>query len=75
MKGFGKGMGKGVLGVVVKPVSGVVDFVSKTTEGIESAVDGGICRQNNEQMRISRAFYKDAGVFCDYSVIDAKVYE
>lgn len=34
--GFGKGLGKGVLGTVVKPVSGIVDLVSKTTEGIES---------------------------------------
>jgi len=47
-KGFGKGVGKGLLGTVVKPVSGVVDLISKTTEGIESAVDGGICVQNNE---------------------------
>ena len=45
--GFGKGLGRGVAGVVVKPTSGVVDLLSKTTEGIESAVDGGICRENN----------------------------
>jgi len=75
VKGFGKGLGKGFLGTVVKPVSGVVDLVSKTTEGIESAVDGGICHQNNNQRRISRAFYKDAGIFSDYSEIDAKVFE
>ena len=43
MKGFGKGIGKGLIGTVVKPVSGVVDFVYKTTEGFESAVDGGVC--------------------------------
>ena len=55
-------------------MSGVVDLVSKTTEGIESAVDGGICSQNNEQMRLARAFYKDAGVFSDYREVDAKVY-
>ena len=42
-KGLVKGLGKGLLGTVVKPVSGVVDLVSKTTEGIESSVDGGIC--------------------------------
>jgi len=64
-----------MLGTVVKPVSGVVDLVSKSAEGIESAVDGGICRQNNEKMRIARAFYKDANVFGDYSFIDAKVFE
>lgn len=47
ISGFGKGLGKGLLGTVVKPISGVVDLVSKTTEGVESAVDGGICKANN----------------------------
>ena len=31
LAGFGKGIGKGLLGTVVKPVSGVVELVSKTT--------------------------------------------
>ena len=34
-KGFFKGMGKGLVGVVAKPVSGVVDFASSTFEGIK----------------------------------------
>ena len=29
--GFAKGVGKGVTGLVTKPVSGVIDVVSKTT--------------------------------------------
>lgn len=29
--GFFKGVGQGVAGLVVKPVTGVVDFASKTT--------------------------------------------
>ena len=71
IKGFGKGVGKGLLGTVVKPVSGVVDLVSKMTEGIESAVDGGVCRSNNLQSRFARAFYKEAGAFADYNEADA----
>ena len=34
-KGFFKGMGKGLVGVVAKPVGGVVDFASSTLEGIK----------------------------------------
>ncbi len=67
ISGFGKGIGKGILGTVVKPVSGVVDLVSKTTEGIESAVDGGVCRANNVQRRLARAFYKESGMFTDFN--------
>ena len=37
-KGFFKGMGKGLVGVVAKPVSGVVDFASSTLEGIKGWV-------------------------------------
>jgi hypothetical protein len=59
---------------VVKPVSGVVDFVSKTTEGFESAVDGGICYQNDKKMRKPRPFYKEAGVFCEFSKMHARLY-
>ena len=74
LEGFAKGVGRGVLGTVVKPVSGVVDLVSKTTEGIESAVDGGICRPNDSKMRPPRAFYKEAGIFCEYSKVNAKLF-
>jgi vacuolar protein sorting-associated protein 13A/C len=34
-KGFFKGVGKGLVGVVAKPVGGVVDFASSTFEGIK----------------------------------------
>ena len=64
-----------MLGTVVKPVSGVVDLVSKTTEGIESSVDGGICYKNDKQVRKPRAFYKEAGVFKEYSHINAMMYD
>lgn len=73
--GFGKGMGRGLLGTVVKPVSGVVDLLSKTTEGIESSVDGGICSANDKKYRAPRAFYKDAGIFKEESKISSKLYK
>ncbi len=34
--GFFKGAGIGLAGLVTKPVSGVVDLVSKTSQGIET---------------------------------------
>ena len=38
-------------------------------------MDGGICRANDVKMRLPRAFYKDAGVFKEYSSLNARVYE
>lgn len=34
--GFFKGVAQGITGVVVKPVTGVIDFASKTTEGLKN---------------------------------------
>jgi vacuolar protein sorting-associated protein 13A/C len=34
--GFVKGTAKGLAGLVVKPVTGIIDFASKTTEGIKN---------------------------------------
>ena len=39
MTGFGKGVLKGFAGLVVKPVSGILDLFSKTTEGIKNTVN------------------------------------
>ena len=33
-KGFFKGVGKGLAGVVAKPTGGIIDFASGTFEGI-----------------------------------------
>ena len=43
--GFFKGIGIGLVGVVAKPVTGVLDFVSSTTEGLQATVvDGSTVR-------------------------------
>lgn len=36
-EGFLKGVGRGVVGAVVKPMVGIMDFFSKTTEGVRNA--------------------------------------
>lgn len=38
-------------------------------------MEGGICRENNSKIRKPRAFYKDAGVFKEYSLLNSMVYE
>ena len=40
-EGFLKGIGKGVVGVVVKPTVGLLDLVSRTTEGLKNAANVG----------------------------------
>ncbi|EFC42670.1 hypothetical protein NAEGRDRAFT_80298 [Naegleria gruberi] len=36
VSGFFKGIGKGIIGIPVKPVTGVLDFVYKTSEGLKN---------------------------------------
>lgn len=73
--GFFKGIGKGAVGLVAKPVSGVVDFVSKTAEGVESNVTGiQQCKQNSKRAREPRPFYRDLQVIKDYDEVHALVY-
>ena len=72
--GFAKGMGRGVTGLVTKPISGVVDVVSKTTQGIENQVSGGECVPNNIRRRKPRAFYKQVMVFKDYNLLHSEVF-
>ncbi|KHJ44017.1 hypothetical protein D918_05710 [Trichuris suis] len=37
--GFAKGLGKGLIGMVTRPVSGVVDFASSSLEAVKKATD------------------------------------
>jgi len=50
-----KGMYKGISGLVVKPVSGTLDFVSKTTEGIKNNVSQKV--KKAKRIRMIRPFY------------------
>jgi len=38
MKGFFKGTVKGLTGLVIKPLSGTLDLLSKTSEGFKNMV-------------------------------------
>ena len=71
LKGFGKGMIQGLGGLVVKPVSGVVDLISKTTVGLKNTM----ILEDEEifQQRYPRPFYGKFKNIRTYDWIDAKV--
>ena len=70
MMGLTKGVLRGVGGAVIKPISGVFDFVSKTTEGIKNGVyDDRIINR----IREPRVFYGILKVIKEYNYNDAYV--
>ena len=71
LKGFGKGMIKGLGGLVAKPVSGVVDFFSKTAVGIKNNMT--FVDEEIFQQRYPRAFYGKFKNIRQYNLSDARV--
>lgn len=63
--GFFKGVGKGLIGVPVKPVTGMLDFATKTTEGI-SNVKNYFNNDIKSKKRLPRTFGPD-GLVTPYS--------
>jgi len=55
--GLVKGVGKGVSGLVLKPVVGVVDFITDTTEGIKNTANNS--QDKRERIRPPRYFGLD----------------
>jgi vacuolar protein sorting-associated protein 13A/C len=55
LKGFGKGVVKGLGSLVAKPVSGIVDLISKTTMGIKNTMN--LNDEEVSQQRYARPFY------------------
>ncbi|XP_052691479.1 intermembrane lipid transfer protein Vps13-like [Crassostrea angulata] len=56
VEGFFKGIGKGLVGVVTRPTSGVVDFASSSFEGIKRIAD---LSDEVGRLRPPRLFYSD----------------
>jgi vacuolar protein sorting-associated protein 13A/C len=71
LKGFGKGMIKGLGGLVAKPVSGVVDFFSKTATGIKNNMT--FYDEEILQLRYPRPFYGKFKNIKAYNLNDARV--
>lgn len=57
MGGFFKGVSKGLAGLVVKPVAGALDLVSKTSEGVKNTANFFDDKPNEKRERIPRVFY------------------
>ncbi len=72
--GFFKGAAKGLAGLVIKPVTGIIDFASKTTEGIKNNVLIFEDKPNETRMRHPRVFYTECFILKEYSQRDSQLY-
>ena len=68
VNGLTKGVLKGLGGAIIKPISGVFDFVSKTTEGIKNGVNDD---RIINRIREPRVFYGIFKVIKEYRYKDA----
>jgi Vacuolar-sorting-associated 13 protein C-terminal/Autophagy-related protein C terminal domain len=58
LEGFAKGIGKGLLGLLVKPIIGISDGFSDVMIGVKGSVEGGSAGSNQlTQIRPRRALY------------------
>lgn len=71
VKGFFKGTYKGVSGLVVKPISGALDFFSKTSEGIKNTA--GPQQKKVKKIRVMRPFYGKLQLIKIYNQLHAEV--
>ena len=71
LKGLGKGILRGLGGLVAKPVSGVVDLISKTTDGIKNTWN--YHDKQIFQQRYPRPFYGKFKYIKNYNWNDAAV--
>lgn len=57
--GFMKGTVKGITGLVVKPLSGTLDFISITSEGIKNTTRPNAELISDKRLRLPRPFYEN----------------
>lgn len=58
VEGFFKGISKGLAGVVIKPVVGVIDFASRTAEGVKNTATYFDDKASELRIRPPRVFYQ-----------------
>jgi Vacuolar-sorting-associated 13 protein C-terminal/SHR-binding domain of vacuolar-sorting associated protein 13/Autophagy-related protein C terminal domain len=75
LEGFAKGIGKGLLGLLVKPVIGLSDAATDVMIGVKGSVDGGRQSisgvQRMPQLRPRRTMYGKDRILRLYSLADA----
>ena len=73
-KGLAEGLYMGTKGLVLKPVAGVLDGVSKITQGVSNTFDNE-STQKVERARVSRVFYGRERIFKIYDETLANLME
>jgi hypothetical protein len=73
LEGFAKGIGKGLLGLLVKPIIGISDGIADVMIGVKGTVDGasGSHQLQLTPVRPRRAFYGREKVLRTYNMADA----
>jgi vacuolar protein sorting-associated protein 13A/C len=71
--GLFKGTGKGLAGLIIKPIAGVLDATAKTAEGISKSATYLDDKEINLRSRIPRVFYDKCRYFKEYSEPDSLV--
>lgn len=61
------------MGVVVKPITGVLDFASHTTEGLKNTVTYFDDKANEQKIRTPRPFYGQEKYFKKFDAVEALV--
>ena len=71
--GLVKGVGKGLAGLIVKPVTGIVDFASQTTLGLKNTALYLEDKANQNRIRYPRVFYTQNFSVREYDAVDSKI--
>ena len=69
--GLLKGTAQGVTGLVVKPISGTLDFLSLTTEGIKNTSKADEDLMQDKRLRLPRPFYESERIIRNYDEFHA----
>ena len=73
VKGFLKGTFQGLSGLIVKPVSGLLDAASKTAEGIKNTATFADDKPKESRERLLRVFYSYDKFYMNFDKKDAEL--
>ena len=73
MKGLLTGGAKGISGLIIKPMAGILDAASKAAEGIRNTVDVFQIISGSKRSRVPRPFYGEKSLVRPYNEYDSQV--
>lgn len=74
IRGFAIGIGKGLVGAAVKPTAGILDFVTRTAQGVANQARGSSVA-SQQRVRPQRKLYGDKKVVRQYVHAEAAAHE